>query len=341
MDQTLKGIQKIKPESISAVIEEYLDNLALNSPRRTTITYRTAMHKFLNYLLLCDFDVHQNSIESLNEIVLVEFAQSLAAEKLSASTRRVYLTALLLFIEYVVLDKKSVDLDLEQLRRKIKVYVPKKSQRLPQFNAKHIETVINFCMTPRVVGEENSREQWRWLRDCAFILTLADTGLRVHEACGLRRGEMDWEKRQVIIIGKGNKQAVVRFSTRAAKAIQQYLSARSNLDGSYGKPLSSLPLFARHDKRASKKVLPISTNAGEEIVTLRAGEALQDLEKSRPITPHSFRHYFVTKALKASGNIRVAQRLARHENITTTDIYLHLADSELDDFYDQAFEVDQ
>jgi site-specific recombinase XerD len=56
------------------------------------------------------------------------------------------------------------------------------------------------------------------------------------------------------------------------------------------------------------------------------------------ITPHSFRHYFVTIVLRASGNLKVAQGLARHSSISTTSLYAHLADEELDKVYWETFE---
>ena len=52
------------------------------------------------------------------------------------------------------------------------------------------------------------------------MLTLADTGLRVHEACKLQRGQVDWNEGRAVIVGKGNKQAVVRFSTPFAARAQ-------------------------------------------------------------------------------------------------------------------------
>jgi len=55
------------------------------------------------------------------------------------------------------------------------------------------------------------------------------------------------------------------------------------------------------------------------------------------ITPHSFRHYFVTTVLRASGNLKLAQELARHRNIAVTQRYAHLSDDELDRGYEQIF----
>ena len=56
------------------------------------------------------------------------------------------------------------------------------------------------------------------------------------------------------------------------------------------------------------------------------------------ITPHTFRHYFVTVALRGSGgNIRLAQELARHRSVVTTQRYAHLSDDELDQTYHEIF----
>ena len=81
----------------------------------------------------------------------------------------------------------------------------------------------------RLAAVENEDERLRNLRDRVFLLTLADTGLRVHEACKLRRGDLDWNEGKAILIGKGDKQAVIRFSTRSLDALRDYLSARAKI----------------------------------------------------------------------------------------------------------------
>jgi site-specific recombinase XerD len=104
--------------------------------------------------------------------------------------------------------------------------------------------VLKHVAQPSPTSDPN--ERLRRLRDRAFLLTLADTGLRVHEACKMRRGDVDWEEAQALLIGKGNRQAVVRFSRRSLRALRDYLQARSSLDGASGRALSALPVFARH-----------------------------------------------------------------------------------------------
>ncbi len=111
------------------------------------------------------------------------------------------------------------------------------------------------------------------------------------------------------MIGKGDREDVVRFSNRSLQALRDYLSTRAARDGASGKPLTSLAIFARHDRGAGLKIKPITTATGRNIVNQRVGEALG--EAAIPsITPHSFRHYFVTTVLRGSGgNLKLAQDL--------------------------------
>jgi integrase/recombinase XerC len=98
-----------------------------------------------------------------------------------------------------------------------------------------------------------------------------------------------------------------------------------------------LPIFVRHDRGAGRKVTAITTATGRNIVAERV-EQIIGKEAVGTITPHSFRHYFVTKVLRSSGNLKLAQELARHKNIQVTQRYTHLDDSELDKGYWDAIE---
>jgi integrase/recombinase XerC len=115
------------------------------------------------------------------------------------------------------------------------------------------------------------------------------------------------------------------------------LSQRASLDGNSGKQLGSLPLFARHDKGAGSKIKPITPTTGRNIVKERV-EQLLGKDLVGKITPHSFRHYFVTSVLRGTGNLKIAQELARHENIEVTKRYSHLSNDELDKAYYDVFE---
>lgn len=190
------------------------------------------------------------------------------------------------------------------------------------FNRGAIEKVISYC--------ENLRGGLMEMRDRAFILTLADSGFRISELVSVKRGDVDWLDRRVSVVGKGNKPALVRLSERSTDALKEYLGLRE--DGRYGKPLNSLPLFVQHGNVS--KIKPMTIDGMRKAVKARIEEAGVDKESVRL---HDFRHYFVTIALLASNNLKIAQDLARHESTATTQRYAHLAESDLDEAYDDIF----
>ncbi|HAV76000.1 MAG TPA: hypothetical protein DCX53_01455 [Anaerolineae bacterium] len=325
-------------QTISQSISAYLASVAEARKEHTARTYANALNVFSAVLKERWLDPETTPAEKLTEDAVTWLASHLKAY--SSATERLYITAVAGFYKYLAAERIA-DVNLPRLDLLIKQRTRKPGIRLPQFPADDIERLLNHISDPATLpvytGDDSENLRLREMRDRAFILTLADTGLRVHEACALRRGDIDWNEGRGVIIGKGDKQAVVRFSTRCMTALKDYLSLRSSLDGGFGRPLASLPLFARHDKGAGKKVKPVTTTTGRNIVTDRVREILGE-ESVGKITPHSFRHYFVTTILRGSGNLKLAQELARHSNIQVTQRYAHLSDDELDKGYYEIFE---
>jgi integrase/recombinase XerC len=300
--------------------------------KNTAYSYAKGLKLFGNVLEDHGFSANDTRVAQLNEDTLPWFLDAL--KDFAPATEQLYTITVARFFHYLMAEKLS-DVNLPRMREIIRMRNRRIGQRLPQFPRDNIDQILDYFQD--LPGESSENQQLRDLRDRAFLITLADTGLRVHEACNLRRGDIDWNESKAIIIGKGNKQAVIRFSKRSAKAIQDYLKVRSKLDGTSGRPLSSLPLFARHDKGAGKKIKPITPTTGRNIVDERIRQVLGEEAKGR-ITPHSFRHYFVTTVLRASGNLKLAQELARHANISITQRYAHISDDELDQGYHEIFE---
>lgn len=320
--------------SLAQAVAAYLDAVRLARQPNTYRTYRNALRAFLALLQQQGVEPERLPVDRLQETWVLDFLQSLKHH--AASTERLYLTPVAQFYEYVVA-RWEVDLNLPRVRLLIRQHARRPGPRLPQFPYQAIEQVLAYADTLAHQPVEHPRQRLQNLRDRAFLWTLAHTGLRVHEACKLRRGDLDWNTGHALLVGKGNRQDVIRFSPKALQTLQEYLHARQPLDAQSGRALSALPLFARHDKRAGRQVLPISTVTGRNIVKQRVGEALGS-DLALHITPHAFRHYFVTRVLKASGgNLKLAQRLARHRNIQVTQRYAHLHDRELDLAYQQIF----
>jgi integrase/recombinase XerC len=325
--------------TISDTMDKYLDMIKHARSKATMITYRNGLRVFQQVLKNKKLDPNTITIQDLTEDPISSLADYL--KTYSPATEQVYLQAVKGFYEYVDAERLAV---VNQSR--IRVLIRQRSRRpgirIPDTPIDAIERLLVEVEQAESIAtalgdEESTTARLRAYRDRAFLLTLADTGLRVHEACKLRRGDMDWNEQFAIIIGKGDKQAVVRFTTRAIQAIKEYFSLRAVLDGNSGKQLSSLPVFARHDKGAGKKIKPMTPTTGRRIVHERVLQLLGP-EMDGQITPHSFRHYFVTSVLRGTGNLRYAQELARHQSIAVTQRYTHVVNDELDRAYYEVFE---
>jgi site-specific recombinase XerD len=357
--------------TLAAAFAAYLAAVQEARSPHTAKAYRQGLRIFEQALQAHAFDLEQPA-SALPEEAMAWLAEELKAQ--APATERLYLTAASGFYEFLAAEGLA-DPNLPRIRQILKRRARRSGQRLPQFPREAIEKVLAYAgrlddkpveaapaesAGDRAAAEQRRRvERLRNLRDRAFLLTLADTGLRVHEACKMRRGDLDWNEGKAVLVGKGDKQAVIRFSRRSLAALKDYLDARSIEDSASGKPLGSLPLFLRHDpaaRRAARSqgepapakgkaparlpgpsLRPITTETGRNIVKARVEEALGPTYAGA-ITPHSFRHYFVTIVLRASGNLKAAQALARHSSITTTSLYAHLADDELDRAYEETFE---
>ncbi len=322
--------------SLQDAVNEYLRSVSLARSTRTAKIYAAALQALLEVLRRDDIDPETTSVSVLDIKVLKNFIEYLAREY-SPSTERLYLVAVRGFYEYLEAEE-VISINQALLHQLIHRRARRRTQKLPQFPRDEIEQLLEYAQNLAQTPAEDETIQLINLRDRAFLLTLADTGLRVHEACRLTRGDLNWNEGKAMVIGKGGHQAVVRFSTRSLRALRAYIEARRMQDGADRRSLGALPLFARHDKAAGKKVKPISTVTGRNIVTARVREALGS-QAEGSITPHTFRHYFVTSVLQGTGNLRLAQELARHRSIASTQIYTHLASDELDQGYYQVFEA--
>lgn len=327
----------VQTVTITEASERFITSVSQARSENTTLTYGNAISLFLNVLAKNHIIPTEIPAEELTEDAVIWMISRLKDH--APATERLYLTAVTRFYEFLTAEKLS-NINLPRINMLIHQRARRPGIRLPMFPRDNMDNIIEHMLFKKYEQGTNLEENLRNLRDRAFIIILADTGLRVHEACNLRRGDIDWNEGRAVIIGKGNRQAVVRFSNRSMEVLRDYLKSRSMIDGATGKTLSSLPVFSRHDKGAGKKIKPISTTTGREIVASWVKVIIGD-EAVGTITPHSFRHYFVTRVLNASGNLKLAQELARHKSISVTQRYAHLNDDELDRGYHEIFENKQ
>lgn len=293
----------------SQAIPIFLDELRLAKRSPHTIrTYQQGLRLFSKII---------ESDDSLSEENFIFFLQS--TDYLKPAAQATYRVAVSRLYQY-----HAQGIPTKLL---IERYGQRVGKRVPTYDKKSRDRLIQYA--------ESLSGDLLALRDRAFLFTLHETGMRISEACARSRSEINFDTGKAVIIGKGNKQGVVRFGDRSLQYIKAYLSARAELDGKSGKPLGSLPLFIRHDPGAGSKIKRVGPGGMWAAFTARAKEA--GIEEGS-ISPHDMRHGFVSDVLEANGgDIVEAMLLVRHEDIGSTQRYSHLSPGRLDDTYNLIF----
>lgn len=302
------------------------DEWFLNHPRPASKkTYERHLRTFIDY---CEDHRVQDTADLSNQFLL-QYAPTLL-DGYAGATVNLKIVALKDFLGFLE-DKELIIVKWASLQRQWK-RLPRADRHQVLLDDTGIEQMIGYCIKTAPADIIDAR-------NFAFIVFLADTGLRVHEACKLNRGDVDWLELHGVIVGKRNKQAAFRISERAMQLTKHYLAMRAEQDGSQNIPLYRLPVFARHDDAAGRKVLHMTPTTGRNITADMVTRVLGErADPQKPITPHKFRHFLIDRA-RRQGGLMLAKGLARHESLQTTENYFHLENEELDRGYKDMFDA--
>jgi site-specific recombinase XerD len=192
-----------------------------------------------------------------------------------------------------------------------KIDLPKAESRSLKFLER--EQVDRLVMMPDTSTEIGKRDR-------AILELLFSTGLRVSELTKLNRHQINLDRGEFGVIGKGSRARVVFVSDRAALWVKEYLDSRSD---------PHIPLFIRYSGREE------ALNNGEKMrLTPRSVERLvkKYVRHARlPVdaTVHTLRHSFATDLLTNGADLRSVQEMLGHKNIATTQIYTHITNKQL------------
>lgn len=167
-----------------------------------------------------------------------------------------------------------------------------------------VKTAVNIKETYSDEALETMRDNCDELRDLALIDMLASTGMRVGEMVLLNRADINFNERECVVLGKGNKERVVYFDARTKIHLQNYLDGRTD----------------------DNEALFVALRAPYKRLTINGIEArLRDLGRKlgmEKVHPHKFRRTLATMAIDKGMPIEQLQQLLGHKRIDTT---LHYA----------------
>lgn len=156
-------------------------------------------------------------------------------------------------------------------------------------------------------------------RDRAIIELLYACGLRVSEACTLKRSLLRLEEGYIIVTGKGNKQRLVPIHNEAIKHLELYLE--------YERPQQKFQPKHSDTVFLSNRGAALSRQS----IFLKIKKFASAAGIKKVISPHTMRHSFATHLMERGADLRIVQQLLGHESITTTEIYTHISAQQLSD----------
>ncbi len=219
-------------------------------------------------------------------------------------TQNYYVIALRSFLRFLIKN------DVKTLEPS-KIDLPKTESRSLKFlEREQIDRLVTMPDTSKIDG----------MRDRAILELLFSTGLRVSELVSLNHNQINLERREFGIIGKGRRSRIVFISDRATEWLARYLEARKD-------PYK--PLFIRYSGSE------LEADEGEKMrLTPRSVERMvkKYVRLARlPVdaTVHTLRHSFATDLLTNGADLRSVQEMLGHKNIATTQIYTHITNKQL------------
>ncbi|GBF41632.1 site-specific recombinase XerD [Leptospira ellinghausenii] len=243
---------------------------------------------------------HINFLEvKANDIM--RFLEEERERKISAKTLAREVVAIRQFYKYLR-DEKRLDSNPTE-----KIETPEVARTIPDYLTQaEIEELF------RNIKEDNLYE----LRDKCIFELLYSSGLRISEACNLKMSDIDMENMTITVEGKGGRQRLVPFGEKSLEILKRYLTeSRTEIlkkrtcdfvfvskKGSYINRKSVWRLLNHYIKRTKIK---------------------------KKVTPHTLRHSFATHLLENHADLKSVQELLGHIDISTTQIYTHMANKTL------------
>ncbi len=237
------------------------------------------------------------SLAAVDEATLMRFIAVLS-KTLRASSQARYISTLRRFYRHL-LARGQIKTDPT-----LKIAMPAKPSRLPKVLSEvQVDALLAAPPTETILGQ----------RDRAMLETLYATGLRVSELVTLRLHEVNFDMGVVRVFGKGSKERLVPLGEEAIDWLRRYLAeARPAL----------LDKRQTDDLFVTARASAMTRQAFWQMIKRYA--LIAGMDPTR-LSPHVLRHAFATHLLNHGADLRVVQMLLGHSDISTTQIYTHIA----------------
>ena len=299
---------------LPALVDEFLEYLEIerNLSPLTIRDYRHYLNNFINWSAASHpiFSPKDLTIDTVRKyrVYLAHLNSPNGNLPLKKVTQNYYVIALRSFLRYLI-------------RKDLAVVVPEKIE-LPKTESRSLKFLDRDQLDRLLAQPDISKDAG--LRDKAIMEMLFSTGLRVSELCRLDRDQVNIERKEFGVIGKGQRARVVFISDRCALWLERYVSKRVD---------QFKPLFIRYagnqEPIVNGEKMRLTSRSVQRIVTKYVRKARLPVKA----TPHVLRHSFATDLLMNGADLRSVQELLGHKNVATTQIYTHVTNAQLRDVH--------
>lgn len=285
-------------------IGDFLDYLTYerNVSTNTVSAYRDDLESFVAFLCNDYFTMSREQLDlrRVDHLTVRSYLAHLARRKLARASTARHLSALRSFFKYLMRE------GIVEANPARTVSTPKREKHLPSvMQPADVTLLIEQAVLEKPLG----------VRDRAWLELLYASGLRISELVGIDLDDIELRAKLVKVRGKGSKERIVPFGSKAESAIREYLAVRNDLLKDPDQ--TALFLNYRGERITTRSVRRLFDGYVRD-AALRAG-----------ISPHTMRHSFATHLLNAGADLRGIQELLGHASLSTTQKYTHLNDWQL------------
>ena len=277
-----------------SILRRYIQYLQLERSysKNTLDAYRRDLNKLLIYYADNCIDFKSVTLEEFDK-----FAGELREEGIKPRSVARILSGVRSFYRFLALEKE-IEMDPTELLES-----PRIGKHLPEvLSVEEIDRIISVIDLSKPEG----------IRDKAIIEVLYGCGLRISELCNLKISHLYLEEEYIRVKGKGSKERLVPIEGVAVESLREWLVAR----------------MGRKVRSTEEDYVFVSVTRGCRLSRISLFVYIKEYARKAGITknisPHTFRHSFATHLLEGGANLRAIQMMLGHEDISTTEIYMHI-----------------
>ncbi len=297
----------MKTKNFEEILGYFLDYLSVERglSQNTIISYRYDLLKYINFL-------KKNKVQSFNHTskeLITRYSVYLKKEGLEINSISRNLVAIKIFYRFM-LAENFINKDISNL-----IEFPRVSKKLP--HALSLREINALLDNPNFEG-------YLGLRNQAILELFYATGIRVSELINLKISDINMENQMLKCLGKGSKERIIPFGSKALQSISVYLEkVRPKLAKDCQE--NTLFLNCRGDRLSRQGIFYLVKQYARKVGI------------GKKVTPHTLRHTLATHLLENGADLRSVQEMLGHSDISTTQIYTHVSIKWIKEEYYKAF----